>query len=150
MQSVAVSVLIDRPVTEVWNFFSDLRNSPRWTRSGSELRQTSSGAMGVGSTVESRGQFGPFAITSQRLQVTEYEPNRKVWFVGKVPLIGRLVGGFLFEETAQGTRLTRTTQAELGGLLRLLGSRFVRAVGSSQQIELNTLKRLIEERASTR
>jgi hypothetical protein len=100
MQSVIVSVLIDRPVTEVWNFFSDLRNSPRWTRSGSELRQTSNGTMGVGATVESRGQFGPFAITSQRL--------------------------------------------------RLLGSRFVRAVGSSLQIELNTLKRLIEERASSR
>ena len=30
----------------------------------------------------------------------------------------------------------------------LLGSRFVRVVGSSQQFELNTLKRLIEERAS--
>jgi len=48
----------------------------------------------------------------------------------------------------RGTRITRTTEAELGGLLRLLGSRFVRVVGSSQQFELNTLKRLIEERAS--
>ena len=144
MESVAVSVLINRPVQEVWDFFSDFRNSPMWTRSGSELRQTSSGTMGVGAIVESHRQMGPFDVKSQTLQVTEYDPNHRIWFIGKIPLIGRVVGGFLFEKTVDGTRLTRTTEAELGGLLRLLGSRFVRVVGSSQQIELNTLKRLIE------
>jgi uncharacterized membrane protein len=43
MLRIDVTTLISRPVQEVWDFFNDLTNSPRWTRSGSEVRQTSDG-----------------------------------------------------------------------------------------------------------
>src|SRR6266550_2225627 len=74
MLRIDVTTLIARPVQEVWDFFIDLTNSPRWTRSGSELRRTSPGALGVGATLESvRPMFGR-EIKSQTIEVTRYAP----------------------------------------------------------------------------
>ena len=66
MVRIDVTTLISRPVQEVWEFFIDFTNSSHWTRSGSELRKTSDGPFGVGTTVESvRPMFGR-EIKSQR------------------------------------------------------------------------------------
>lgn len=59
MVRIDVTTLISRPVQKVWDFFIDFTNSSHWTRSGSELRMTSEGTFGVGTTVESvRPIFG--------------------------------------------------------------------------------------------
>jgi uncharacterized protein YndB with AHSA1/START domain len=80
MVRIDVTILISRPVQEVWDFFIDFANSPHWTRSGSELRATSAGPFGVGTTVESvRPMFGR-EIKSQRLVATHYEPPQLVSF----------------------------------------------------------------------
>src|SRR5207245_8974345 len=78
MVRIDVTIVISRPVQEVWDFFIDFTNSSHWTRSGSELRQTSEGPVGVGTTVESvRPMFGR-EIKSQRLVATRYEPPHLV------------------------------------------------------------------------
>jgi uncharacterized protein YndB with AHSA1/START domain len=142
---IEVHVLINRPVQEVWDFFSDLRNSPHWTRSGSEVQQTSAGAMGVGATLESRKLvLGRFDIKSQSLVVTRWEPPHLVWYTAKIPLVGSLGGGFSFERVEQGTRLTRTTEGDLGGILGLISPMLLGPLRSSQQIELGNIKRLVE------
>jgi uncharacterized protein YndB with AHSA1/START domain len=112
---IDVETVISRPVQEVWDYFIDLKHSPRWTRSGSELRATSAGPFGVGTTVESvRPLFGR-EIRSQRLVTTHYEPPQLVSFTAEVPLIGHLVGGFTFESIGGGTRLSRWTELEAAG-----------------------------------
>ena len=104
MLRIDVTTLISRPVQEVWDYFIDLTNSPRWTRSGSELRPTSEGAFGVGTTVESvRTVFGR-EIKSQTLVATHYDPGRLISFTADVPLLGRLIGGFTFESVGVETR----------------------------------------------
>src|SRR5205814_7761743 len=91
MVRVDVSNVIARPVQEVWDFFVDLTNSPRWTRSGSELRQTSEGPLGVGSTVESvRPLFGR-EIKSQRVVATAFEPSPLIRLPAEGQLLGRNV-----------------------------------------------------------
>jgi uncharacterized protein YndB with AHSA1/START domain len=142
---IEISVVINRPVQEVWDFFADLRNSPHWTRSGSEIRQTSPGALGVGATLESRKLvLGRFDIKSQALVVTKYEPPNLVWYTSEVALLGSIGGGFAFERVEQGTRLTRTTEGEFGGILGFLGPVLLGFLRSSQQIELRNIKRLVE------
>ena len=148
MVRVDVSKVIARPVQEVWDFFVDLPNSPRWTRSGSELRQTSDGPLGVGSTVESvRPLFGR-EIKSQRMVATAFEPPQLISFTADVKLLGRIVGGFTFESVDKGTRLSRWTEADLGRGERLLAPLLVRVVGRFQRTELANLKRLIEAQPS--
>ena len=96
MVRIDVSTLISRPVQEVWDFFIDLTNSSHWTRSGSELRKTSDGPLGVGTTIESVKPMLGREIKSQRLVATRYEPPNLVSFTAVVPILGELIGG-LFE-----------------------------------------------------
>ena len=141
------SVLIDRPAEEVWAFVTDLHNSPNWTRSGSELRQTSPGALQVGATVESVRRIAGREIKSQYVVVTEYEPNRLLSVETMVPLLGRFSQRLVFESVADGTQLTRSGEGEFRGVLRPLRSVAPRLIGSVWMAELTNLKRLIEARA---
>ena len=147
MVRVDVTTLISRPVQEVWDFFIDFTNSSHWTRSGSELRATSAGPFGVGTTLESvRTMFGR-EIKSQTLVVTHYDPGRRVSFTAEVAILGHLVGGFTFESMGTETRLSRWTQLGGGGPRELLGRLLLPLVRRSQGTELANLKRLIEARA---
>jgi len=147
MLRIDVTTLISRPVQEVWDYFIDLTNSPQWTRSGSELRPTTEGPLGVGTTVESvRNLFGR-EIKSQTLVTTHYEPGHVVSFTADVKLLGHLIGGFTFETVGSQTRLSRWTEMESGGAKRLVGTMLAPVVRKSQGTELANLKRLIEARA---
>ena len=122
MVRIDVSTLIARPVPEVWDFFIDFTNSSHWTRSGSELRKTSEGPFGVGTTVESvKPMFGR-EIRSQRLVATRYEPPYLVSFKAVVPVIGDLIGGFTLESVDGGTRLSRWAELNAGGIRGAIGS----------------------------
>jgi len=146
MVRIDVTIVISRPVQEVWDFFIDFTNSSRWTRSGSELRVTSEGPFGVGTTVESvRPMFGR-QIKSQRLVPTRYEPPHLVSFTAAVPVLGDLRGGFTIESVADETRLSRWTELNAGGLRGAIGSILAPIVRRSQGAELSNLKRLIEAR----
>jgi uncharacterized protein YndB with AHSA1/START domain len=147
MLRIDVTILISRPVQEVWDFFIDFTNTPRWTRSGSELRQTSQGALGVGTTLESvRPMFGR-EIKSQNIQVTQYEPGRLISITSAVPLLGHATGGVTFQSVGGETRLSRWTELERGGARGLLGAILAPVVRRAQGAELANLKRLIEARA---
>jgi uncharacterized protein YndB with AHSA1/START domain len=146
MVRIDVTTMISRPVQEVWDFFIDLTNSPQWTRSGSELRKTSEGPFGVGTTVESvKPMFGR-EIRSQRLVATRFEPPYLVSFTAELPVIGQLVGGFTLEDIGAETRLSRWTEVNVGGLRGVLGSGLAPIVRRTQGTELRNLKRLIEAR----
>ena len=147
MVRIDVTTLISRPVQEVWDFFIDFKHSPQWTRSGSELRATSDGPFGVGTTVESiRPMFGR-EIKSQTLFTTRYEPGHLISFTADVALVGRLIGGFTFERVGEETRLSRWTELEHGGARELLGKLLAPVVRRAQGTELANLKRLIEAQA---
>ena len=147
MVRIDVTTLISRPVQEVWDYFIDLSNSPRWTRSGSELRPTSEGPFGVGTTVESVRTVLGREIKSQTLVTTQYDPGHSISFTADVALLGRLIGGFTFESVGAGTRLSRWTELEGGGARETLGRILSPVVRRSQRTELTNLKRLIESRA---
>ncbi len=147
MLRIDVTTLISRPAEEVWDFFMDLRNSPRWTRSGSELRATSAGPFGIGTTVESvRTVFGR-EIKSQTLVATHYDPGRLISFTAEVAVLGHLVGGFTFEGSGTETRISRWTELRSGGFRGALGRLIMPLVRRSQGTELANLKRLIEATA---
>ena len=149
MLRIDVTTLISRPVQEVWDFFIDFTNSSHWTRSGSELRKTSEGPLGVGTTIESvRPMFGR-EIKSQRLVATRYEPPHLVSFTAVVPFIGDLIGGFTLESVDGGTRLSRWGELNAGGLKGAIGSALAPVVRRSWGTELSNIKRLIEARTDS-
>ncbi len=49
----SASIVIDKPIAEVWNFIADIRNMDKWVTGVSAPKPTSEGRWGVGSTLES-------------------------------------------------------------------------------------------------
>jgi len=146
MARIDVSTRIERPVGEVWDFFTDFSNSPHWTRSGSELRMTSAGPLAVGSTMESVGSLFGREVKSQALVATAIERNSAISFTSDIPILGRIVGGFKFESIGASTRLSRWSVMSPGGFRGALGALIVPLVRRTQRTEMANLKRLIEAR----
>ena len=144
MAQLEVAVDIHRPVSEVWAFVNDLKNSPNWTRSGSELRQTSAGPLGIGATIESSRRILGRDIKSQSLRVTAYEPDRAISFVAEIPILRRAEVRLVFESVEGGTRVTRTSEVEPGRVLRFLLPLLLPLLTSVQNTEMANIKRQIE------
>ena len=141
MVKVEVSVMIDRPAEEVWTFMSDLSNVPKWDTSVSEVRQTSAGPLGVGSTCDYKEKM---ANTTISMRVTEYEPNRRLSFEHTSgPFKGSALTYSL--ETIEGkTRMTRTDDLKLSGFYKLFGPLVVRRMKRGIAAGFGNLKRLLE------
>lgn len=147
MARFEISTQIDRPVSEVWDYFTDLTNSPHWTRSGSELRLTTPGPIVVGSAAESiRSVFGR-QIKSQALVATTVERNHLLAYTSDLPLLGRIFGGATFETVGTSTLMSRWSESQAGGFRGALIKLLTPLLLSAQRTEMANLKRLIEARA---
>jgi uncharacterized protein YndB with AHSA1/START domain len=117
MPAAKNSVIIRRPVSEVFAFVTDGENASKW-RSGVLDAQRVSGS-GVGA-VYRQGVRGPGGRRiAADYEVTAHEPNRRLAFktiAGPV----RPNGEFSFEETDGGTKVSLALDAELTGIKKLL------------------------------
>src|SRR2546426_9064570 len=140
MPSTENSILINKPVSEVFAFVADHENDPKWRPGVNDIKHAS--GEGVG-TVYRQGMKGPFGRRIPAdFEVTAYEPDSHMAF--------RTLGGpvrpegvFRFEETDGGTRLTFSLTADLRGAQKLMAP----MVGRSMRSEvgaLENLKRVLE------
>jgi carbon monoxide dehydrogenase subunit G len=139
------SIIINRPVEEVWKFLSNLGNFPKWDRGIYEVRQTSKGPIGVGSTLQSDRLFLGWHGIGEFV-VTEYEPNRVLALRGGA---GSSSGNlrYTFESVTGGTRLTGTSEVQLGGWLKLLMPLIAPIAEWDGQDDLVNVKRVMEASA---
>jgi carbon monoxide dehydrogenase subunit G len=142
MTTITQSVTVNRPVAEVWDFISNFENTTRWSRGVLEARQTSAGALGVGSTLQTVVKAFGRRRTADYL-VTEYEPNRAFAFeVTSGPMTSR--ARYLVEPAGAGTRLTVSGEADAAGSYRLLAPILVRILKRHSQDDLANVKRILE------
>jgi carbon monoxide dehydrogenase subunit G len=116
MVNMEVSIVINRPLEEVFAGLADLENNKKWRSGTVEAEKTSVGPIGVGTTYRMvNGAFG------QRMEgeaeVTEFEPNRR--FVTKNRSGVAIETERIFEPVEGGTRVTFTVKAELAGFFQL-------------------------------
>lgn len=102
--SVEVSKVIDRPVSEVFDFYAveHVRNHPRWDPD-MQLEQTSEGPIGVGTIIRRRNTHTGTPVEGT-MEVVEFEPNRAFGVVihdGLAETRGRVT--FKAESEAQTT-----------------------------------------------
>ena len=101
---VASSVIIRRPIDEVFEYVADYRNDPSWRTEVKEMRYLSAGPVGAGTRVrETSALWGRRVVTESVLTV--YEPNRRVDFAS-VSGPFRVSGSRLFEAVEGGIRVT--------------------------------------------
>ena len=141
MLAATHSTTIPETPEAVFAFVADGETAPRW-RSG-VLDITRVSGTGAG-TVYKQGTKGPGGRrVDADYELTTYEPPRRLAFrviAGPV----RPVGEYVFEAVPEGTRLTFSLSAELGGLKRLLMGSMVQ---STMNAEVLAIERIAEAMA---
>jgi len=144
MAKLEASVMIDRPVEEVWKFMTDLSKLPKWNTGVLEAKQTSSGPLGVGTTLQIRS-----SNMVGYARVVEYEPNRRAAFeYPSGPLKGTMERSSV--ENVEGkTRFTRTADLKFSGVYKLVGPFLTPRMKREYVASVGNLKRILESEAKS-
>jgi uncharacterized membrane protein len=145
MATIDISILINRPVEEVFAFLSNPENGPKWSSGGSEVTITSAGPIGVGTTYRTVRTVLGRRIESENV-FTAYEPNRSYATkstAGPVPVESRVT----FERAEGGTRVSATLVGEPGGFFKLAEPLLVSMIKRQFDADLANLKDLMEAHA---
>jgi uncharacterized membrane protein len=142
MARVEASVVINRPIEEVFTFAADMNKSSTWQSSVLETALISPGPVGQGTTYRHTMQFSERRLEATA-EITDYEPPRKyAWKATSAPF--PLSGGMSFEAVNGSTRVTHSLEAEPSGLLALAAPAIVRAAQQQFEADLKNLKELLE------
>jgi uncharacterized membrane protein len=137
-----LSVVIGRPVEEVFAFATDPENDPLWQSTSLETEMTSGEPVGVGTTFRNTSKFLGRRIETA-YEVTEMEPPRRQCVkIVSGPIPGS--GCYLFEPAEGGTRFTQTFDAEVGGFFSLAEPLVARAIRRQTEADMATLKDVLE------
>jgi carbon monoxide dehydrogenase subunit G len=137
-----LSVDIDRPVHEVWEYLTDPERVPEWQSSAEASHQITVGPMGVGTHLRDERRFMGRRATSE-VEVTEYEPERVFTLHGLSGPV-RFTVRHRLSENGDGTRLDVEAEADPGGIGRFMRPMIERAAGHEFRGDFERLKRRLE------
>lgn len=145
MYRLTETVRIDSPAADVWAMLIDFPNVPRWEDGVLEVRQTSPGEPGLGTTFVARRVFGR-RETLIDCRIVEWEADRLVTMELKGGLVRRALVTYAVAPAGdRACQVTFSTQGEMRALLAwttpfipAMGRRLIRA-------NLATLERLLQE-----
>jgi carbon monoxide dehydrogenase subunit G len=111
------TVVIDRPIDEVFAFLADGENDPKFSPRVQEIRKTTDGPPGVGtvyaSTVKDAGM-----TTKREFELTEFQaPTRIRWAERSKNTVTAPEGGYDLAPEGDGTRVTVHNTLQGNGLL---------------------------------
>ncbi|HEX6700525.1 MAG TPA: SRPBCC family protein [Gaiellaceae bacterium] len=142
MTKIERSIVIERPVEEVWDFVHDPAKDALWQTTLAESEKLTHGPMRVGTRVREVRHFLGVRI-ELAWEVTEYEPNVRSairGISGPIPL----TGGYRFEPVEAGTRFTVSGELDAHGLFKLAEPVFARITRRELEANLGHLKDLLE------
>ena len=147
MAKVEASVVINRPIDEVFTFATTPHNAPQWQSGVLEATQTSPGPVGVGTTLHYVMKFLGRRLDIQSV-ITVYTPHRQAAFEQTSGPFPSFVATLLCEPADGGTRVTGITEVESGGFFKLGEPILMRMVQRQSQGDFETLKDLLEAQPS--
>ena len=114
------TVVIDRPIEEVFAFLADGENDPKFSPRVLEISKTSDGPPGVGtvyaSTVKDAG-----VKTKREFKITEFEPPTRIrWTEVSKNMVSAPEGGCDLAPEGTGTRVTIYNVLEGHGVGKLI------------------------------
>jgi uncharacterized membrane protein len=137
-----ISFVINRPIDEVFAFTTNQENQPKWQSRLLEMKKTSDGPIGVGTTWRSVVKFLGRRIEGTTV-ITEYELNRTYGgrsTSGPFPVQARQT----YEALDGGTRVTFTIQAEPGGFFKIAEPVLLTLYKRQADAEMASLKEFME------
>lgn len=142
MPSASRTVVINRPVGDVFTFFTDPDNDPRWRTHVKDIHAHEPPAVGAHVHQVIAGPMGR-GIPAD-LEITVYDvPSRYAFQVVAGP--ARPQGDFRFTPLGEATEVSFTLSAELGGVKKLLMGKAVQQSMDSEVAALDTAKAILED-----
>jgi uncharacterized membrane protein len=146
MINLELSIVINRPLEQVFAYMSDSTHERLWSSGVVDIRQTPEGQMNKGTVITEARNFMGRTIES-RSEIVEYEPNRK--FVrkgidGPFPVEGSLS----FAAVPQGTKIDWNMIMQPGGFFKLAEPVLLSTLKKDLNANLNKLKELLESSGS--
>jgi uncharacterized protein YndB with AHSA1/START domain len=139
------SSIIDRPIEDVFAYVGDQTNTPRWQAGLIEVRRTSEGPLGIGTTHTLVRNFLGRRMEAGNEYVA-FDPNKLITFKTTSGPV-RMEASYLFEPTAEGTRLTSTIEMDASGLLSLAEPLIAAGLKREMKAAFRVLKDLLERRS---
>ena len=136
------TVVIDRPIEEVFNFVSDARNRPRWDESVESEELTSPEPIGIGTTVRTRlrSMGREYLLT---WEIVEHDPPiRQTIQSTSGPFATTLA--YRLSPQGDGTLVEFSVTGRPGGTLRMLQPLLARNTQRNLDRGFPRLKRLLE------
>jgi uncharacterized protein YndB with AHSA1/START domain len=143
---VRAEVSINRPLEEVFAFIKDMNNHAEWQTGVVESRVTSEGDVTVGSTYRYVTQMLGRQVQTEGVVIT-CDPDKGFFYRStKAPF--QITGGYSFESTNGGTKVTQQIVADIEGFFRLAQPIVIRTTKRNIASNLQTLKDLLETQSS--
>ena len=143
MTRIEHTVLIERPIEDVWAYLMDAENNPVWQAPVIEAHAEDGTDLAIGSTVQEVMQFLGRKV-DVTWEVAELEPLRRsmVRTTSPVPM----QGGYTLETVETGTRLTLDSEMDAHGFFKLAEPVFDRMARRDVAASLGNLKDILEAR----
>jgi carbon monoxide dehydrogenase subunit G len=142
MFTYEISIFINRPQQEVFDFLSNPANDLQWRSSVESAEWTSEGPPGVGSTQRSVATFLGRKLDATG-EVTIWDPPHQIGLIvvsGPIPWESTMT----LEPNENGTQLTVHGQGEIGGLFKIAEGLVGKQAKKAADTEFDALKLLLE------
>lgn len=141
MAKIETSLEIARPVQEVWDYLTDLRNAKDW--STEVIDTTYSGPIQLGTVGQDTRRWGKREVKWD-WKVTGYEPPNRLTLTFGPPM--NAVADFNFEPVTQGTRLSCSTTLKPSGWMRFITPIIAAEGRKADQAQFAKAKEILEAR----
>ena len=142
MAQIKSSIIIKRPIEEVFAFVADPRNDLKWRSDVVESNVTSV-SLDVGATFEFASEFMGRKIETKG-KITAYDPPKHfAWKSIKSPIPVSAVT--TFEAVADGTLIVDTADFEPGGFFKIAEPLLIKQAQSAVEKDMQKLKELLEK-----
>lgn len=137
------SIVINRPLAEVFEYVTASENAPRWKSRLKEVRRISQGPVGVGTIEVHVGKIFWWRPET-KIEITAYEPNKRIGFKTiSGPLSAE--GKVSFESVENGTKVTITAGRQPSGLLKIIAPLILDLAQKQLEADLAKLKEVLEQ-----
>lgn len=145
MAEVRNTIVINRPVEEVFSYATNIENQVQWVGPITEARQTSDGPVGIGTTaIRVMNVLGRTIETPYKY--TEFKPNSSFsteTTSGSLQTSER----FTFESVEGGTKVVLEGQVEASGVLKIAGPVLAGMARRQSAADMGTMKDLLESQS---
>lgn len=140
------TVVIDAPIEAVFAYLTDFRNTPKWHKNMKKVGWKKNEPPGLGAEYDWIETFAGQTMVLDGV-VTSWEPPYSfTWRPTNSPF--PITGGWTLAPQASSTVVTRYSDSQLTGIMKLLNFMMIPIANRQVRLELNELKRLIEAERS--